>query len=124
MDKEIWGIIGIVLGFLGKALMDLILSRRSHESKEKMHRLENIDKENAKEILLAMLNHRKFSSRKFETLKKRIGGFTDDEIRRMLMAIEAQKLSNPKDNKEKWILKDRINELDTRANRNRNKNKT
>lgn len=119
MDKEIWGIIGIVLGFLGKALIDLILSRRLHESKEKMYRLENLDKENAKAILSAMLNHRKFTSRNFDTLKKRIGGFTDDKIRRMLMEIEAQKLSNPKDNKEKWILKDRIKELDTRANKNK-----
>ena len=118
MDKEIWGIIGIVLGFLGKALMDLVLSRRSHESKENMYRLENQDKENAQEILSAMLNHRKFPSRNFDTLKKRIGGFSDDEIRKMLMAIKAQKVSNPKDNKEKWILKDRINELDTRANKN------
>ena len=119
MDKEIWGIIGIVIGFLGKGLFDLIVSRRTHEHQEKMYRLDNQAKENAKEILSAMLNHRKFTSRNFDTLKQRIGGFTDDEIRKMLMEIEAQKLSNPKDGKEKWILKERIKELDTRANRNK-----
>ncbi|HED38435.1 MAG TPA: hypothetical protein ENI76_09375 [Ignavibacteria bacterium] len=119
MDKEIWGIIGVVIGFLGKGIIDLILSRRSHEHKEKMYRLENQDKENVKEILLDMLNHRKFISRNFDTLKKRIGGFSDDEIRRILMEIKAQKLSNPKDNKEKWLLKDRIKELDTRANKHK-----
>ena len=119
MDKEIWGIIGIVIGFLGKGLFDLILSRRSHEHQEKMYRLENQDKENAKEILLDMLNHRKFVSRNFDTLKKRIVGFTYDEIRRMLMDIKAKKVSNPKDNKEKWLLKDRIKERNTRANNNK-----
>lgn len=118
MDKELWAIAGIVIGFLGKGLIDLLLSRRSHVHQEKMHLLKNLDKENAKEILLDMLNHHKFTSRNFDTLKKRIGGFTDDEIRRMLMEIKAQILSNPKGNKEKWILKDRIKELDTRANRN------
>lgn len=118
MDKEIWGIIGIVLGFLGKGLFDLIRTRYSHEHTEKMYKLENQGKENIKELLSEMLNHRKYVDRTFDALKKRIGGYTDDEIRKILMELNAQKVSSTKSNKEMWFLTSRKNERDTRANRN------
>ena len=117
MDKEVWAIIGIVIGIFGKGLFDSINSRRNNEHKEKMYKLENLDKEKAKEILLDMLNHRRYPSRNFETLKTRIGGFSDDEIRKLLLELDAQKLGTPKDNKEKWLLRERIGELNTLANK-------
>ena len=116
MEKEIWGIAGIILGFLGKGLMDLIKSRRSHKHTEKMYKLENQGEENIKDLLLEMLNHRKFIDRTFVALKKRIGGYTDDEIRKLLMEIGAQKVRSTKDNKEMWYLSSRQEERNERRN--------
>jgi len=118
MDKELWGIAGIVIGFLGKGLFDLVRTRMSQEHENQMYKLENQGKENVKEILLEMLNHRKHVDRSFDTLKKRIGGYSDDEIRRILIEIKAQKVGYSKSDKEMWFLTSRANERDTRANRN------
>lgn len=121
MDKEIWGLMGILLGFLGKGLFDLIRTRMTQEHSEKMYKLENQGKENVKEILLDMLNHRKYVDRNFETLKKRIGGYSDDEIRRILIEINAQRVGSSTSRHEQWFLSSRAGERDTRENRNKNK---
>lgn len=124
MDKEIWGILGILLGFLGKGLFDLIRTRMGQDHNEKMYLLENQGKENVKEILLEMLNHRKYVDRNFDTLKKRIGGYSDDEIRRILIEINAQRVGSSNSDKEQWFLSSRGHERDTRANRNLKAEKT
>jgi hypothetical protein len=89
MEKEIYGIIGILLGGLLKALFDFIRVRLDHDHAEKMHKLENQGKENIKELLLDMLNHRTHIDRTFDALKKRIGGYSDDEVRKLLMELGA-----------------------------------
>ena len=56
-----------------------------------MYYLQNQSKEQVKEILLVLLNHRSFTDRSFETIRKRIGGYSSDEIRQLLHEIGAKK---------------------------------
>jgi DNA-binding PadR family transcriptional regulator len=72
-----------------KALFDFIRVRSYHDHAEKMYKLENQGKENIKELLLDMLNHRTHIDRTFDALKKRIGGYSDDEVRKLLMELSA-----------------------------------
>ena len=118
MDKEIWGIAGIIIGFLGKGLIDLINSRRTQEHAEKMYKIKNQGAENIKELLLEMLNHRKYIDRTFDALKKRIGGYSDEEIRKFLMDVGAQKVRNNKNDVEMWYLTNRQEERIARKNPN------
>lgn len=57
------------------------------------------------------LNHKAYTDRSFETLKQHLGGFSDDELRKILVragAIRIFRDGNPED--EWWRLLDRMDE--------------
>ena len=61
--------------------------------------------ENVKKMLKHMLNHASYTDRSFTALKNPIGGYSDDEIRKMLHELNAKKV-NRGDN-EWWYLMSR-----------------
>ncbi|MGS2718452.1 hypothetical protein ACVBE9_09785 [Eionea flava] len=88
MDKEIYGIIGLVLGAFLKLIFDIIKLKiqHHHEGSQSYDPAE----ENVKNLLIEMLNHKNHIDRSFNALKGKIGGYSEDEIRRLLMAVGAQ----------------------------------
>ena len=106
--------IGIVVGIVFKGLFDIIKLKMSHDHEKENYRSQNLAKENIKEILLDMLNHRKYTDRTFDTLKNRIGGYSDDDIRKLLMEVGAQKVNRSTDGKEMWYLTERQEERNRR----------
>lgn len=116
MEKEIWGLIGIVLGIIVKGVFDIIKLRMSHDHDKESFKTQNLAKEKVKELLLEMLNHRKYTDRTFDALKKRIGGYSDDDIRKMLMEVGAQKVRGKADGKEMWYLTERQEERNRQRN--------
>ena len=108
MEKEFYGLLGIILGILLKALFDLIKMQRQHSHEQNL----NVDpaEENVKTLLLEMLNHKTHIDRTLEALKAKIAGYSDDEIRKVLMAIGAQKVRGREDGKERYYLNSRKEE--------------
>ena len=117
MEKEIWGLIGIILGIIVKGVFDIVKLRMSHDHDKERFRSQNLAKENIKELLMEMLNHRKYTDRTFSALKKRIGGYSDHDIRKMLMEVGAQKVRGKSDGREMWYLTERQEERNKRRNR-------
>ncbi len=112
MEKEIYGIAGLVLGVLMKALFDFLKMRQEHEHTKSL----SIDpaEENVKSLLIEMLNHKTHIDRSFDALKAKVAGFSDDEIRRFLMGIGTQKVRGRDDGKEMYYLNSRQEERNER----------
>ena len=108
MENGIYGLLGVVIGVLLKALFDYINMSREHEQQTKL----NTDpaEENVRELLRQMLDHKTHKDRTFEALKAKVAGFEEDDIRKMLMAIGAQKVRGRQDGKERYFLTSREEE--------------
>lgn len=97
MENLVSVLIGLIVGTGLNLLKDHISYKRNNLSEIK-----------AKEILEDTLSHRSFTDRSFFTLTNRVGGFTDDQVRRLLLEIGAQKVIYAnRQHKEWWYLKDR-----------------
>jgi hypothetical protein len=114
MDKELYGIVGLILGVLLKALFDIIKLRIQHKHEDSQSH--DPAEENVKNLLIEMLNHENHIDRSFNALKGKIGGYSEDEIRRLLMAVGAQQARGKTDGKEWWYLTSRQEERNQRKN--------
>jgi hypothetical protein len=108
-NSVFWALIGVIVGALLTGIINYLLQLSQFKHNKEMFFIQNQTKEKVKEILIELLNHRKYTDRTFEALKKRVGGHTDDEIRKLLHEVDAQKSSNRK-GEEVWHLKEREEE--------------
>lgn len=110
--ETVAALLGAVAGgafvVLGNVVNQLMEERRE----QKKFARENASGTAAKAVMQEMLNHRKYTDRTLWALKQRIGGFTDDELRKFLLEIGAQKSGRTDD--EWWYLKSRIPERNKR----------
>ena len=75
-----------------------------------MYLLRNQSKENVKEIIKDLLNHRTHIDRSFGAIRSRIGGYNNDEIKQLLHEVGA-KMAGRKDGPDEWwYLKEREQE--------------
>ena len=109
MSEAAWALAGVLVGGLTTGFFNWLLQTRQFEHSVKMHRLEHQSTENVKSILLAMLNHRTHIDRSFGALSRPIGGYSDDEIRKLLHEIEAKRVERP-GGEEFWYLQERQGE--------------
>ena len=107
MSEALWALLGVVVGSTIPGIVGAFLQSRQFAHERSMRSLDNQSSETAKEILSAMLNHRRFSSRSFVALRKPVGGFTDDELRRLLHELDAQRTER-EDGSEWWYLREQI----------------
>jgi hypothetical protein len=112
MEKEIYGIAGVMLGIFVKALFDLTKMRQQHAHNKELR--EDKAEENVKALLIEMLSHKSHIDRSFDALTAKVAGFHDDEIRRLLMASVAQKVRGRDDEKEMYYLSSRQAERNDR----------
>ncbi|MCC5908359.1 MAG: hypothetical protein JJU13_19235 [Balneolaceae bacterium] len=105
-----WVVIGVIIGSVLTGVINYVLQKSQFKHNKEMFRLQNRSKEMVKEILIDMLNHRTHTDRSFVALKKRIGGFSDDEIKQILHEIGAKKTIRKDDKSEWWYLKEREQE--------------
>ena len=75
------------------------------------HKTEYMAEETAKHFL----NHKSFTDRSFETLQKNLGGFADDELRRILVRAGAIRTFR-EDGSEWWRLLSRMDEFIEKKN--------
>lgn len=101
--------IGVVVGTILAGFINWLLEKQKYSNQLKLLVRENVGKEAVKQMLQDMLNHRNHIDRSFVALKGPIGGYSDDEIRKLLHEIEAKKV-NRKDGSEWWYLLERQQE--------------
>ena len=120
MTEALWALSGVIIGSVITGFINYCLQKSQFKHNKEMFFLQNKSEEEVKEILKDMLNHRVNIDRSFNALKRRIGGFSDEEIRKLLHEIPAIKVTRSKDdNSEWWYLKERGQErIDKRKSKN------
>ena len=104
-----WALAGVIIGAISTGIINYLLQLSQFKHNKDMYYLQNQSKEQVKEILLELLNHRTYTDRSFSTIRKRIGGYTDDELKLLLHEVGAKKSISRTDD-EWWYLKDRTEE--------------
>ncbi len=118
MSEGWWALGGVVIGAIASGAINLVLQGRQFAHEKEMHVLQNQSSENVKSLLTEMLSHKSYTDRSFDAIRKKVGGFTDDEIRQILHEVGAKKTARHDDMKEYWYLATREAErIEKRENR-------
>lgn len=107
--SEMWALAGVVIGAVLTGGFNYLLQLSQFKHNKEMYYLQNMSKEKVKEYLIELLNHKKYPERKFITLRKRIGAYSDDELRIFLVEVGAL-TSKSYNGEELWYLKERNSE--------------
>lgn len=108
MSEGYWALIGVIVGTVGTGAVSLLMQGRQFRHDIDMYRRQRGGVETVKNILADVLSHQSYVERSFKTLKSRVGGYSDDEIRQLLHEVGAQKID--KDGEERWYLLSRNDE--------------
>jgi hypothetical protein len=110
MEPAISSAFAAVLGTLAGGGISYLLNRQQfrHQIRtlQEQHKTEYMAEETAKHFL----SHKSFTDRSFETLQKNLGGFSDDELRRILVRAGAIRTFRD-DGSEWWRLLSRMDEF-------------
>ncbi|TRX58612.1 hypothetical protein FNH22_12075 [Fulvivirga sp. M361] len=108
MKPEYLGIIsslaGVTVGGLISYLIQLSRQRHAYELKIEELKTEHMAERTARYYL----SHKGYTDRRFDTLQKALGGFEDDELRKIL--VRAGAVRSYRDNEEWWTLLERLPE--------------
>src|SRR5690606_10602478 len=89
LSSEVWALVGVVTGAVLTGGINYLLQSTQFTHNKEMFYLQNMSKEKVKEYLVELLNHKKYPERKFVTIRKRIGAYSDDELRIFLAEVGA-----------------------------------
>jgi patatin-like phospholipase/acyl hydrolase len=106
METALFTLAGTIVG----GLITFLLQHQRYTQELKMlretHKTEFIAESTAKHFL----NHKSFTDRSFETLQKHLGGFEEDELRKILVRAGAIRTYRD-DGSEWWRLLSRMDEF-------------
>jgi hypothetical protein len=105
MEKALFTLLGTILG----ELLSYFLQRQRFNQEIKIKQEENKTEYMAESTAKHFLNHKSFTDRSFETLKNHLGGFEEDELRKILVRAGAIR-NYREDNTEWWRLLSRMDE--------------
>ncbi len=97
-------LVGVVVGGGISYLLQRNQLRHAYKLKVEELKTEYMAEQTAKYYL----SHKGYTDRKFETIKKGLGGFEDDELRKIL--VRAGAIRSFRDDEEWWTLLDRMPE--------------
>ena len=110
MEPQVWSAISALLGAVVGGGVSWLLNRQLFENQlqlaREMHRTEFMAEETAR----ALLSHKAFTDRSFDTLRSHLGGFGDDELRKILVRAGAIRVYRD-DGSEWWRLASRMDEF-------------
>ncbi len=110
MTDAVWALVGVVVGAAATGFFSWLLQSRQFAHDKEMFLLQNRSAEMVKATLQEMLNHKSYTDRSFVALKERVGGYSDDEIRKFLHEIGAKRTSRNEGSEEWWYLSSRHEE--------------
>jgi hypothetical protein len=117
MDPMLAGALSSLFGAVVGGAISWLLNRQRHAQQIEVIRQQYRTEFMAEDTARHFLSHRGYTDRSFETLRKHLGGFTDDELRRILVRAGAIREYRA-DGSEWWRLLERMDEyIASRAGR-------
>lgn len=107
MSEGWWALAGVLLGALASGVVAVLLQKRQFAHEKEMHKLQNQSAENVKGLLTDLLEHSTHVRRSFGALRKRVGGYDDEELRRLLHEAGAKRIPSKDGSEEWWYLASR-----------------
>jgi lipopolysaccharide export system protein LptC len=110
MQAPLWSMLSALLGALVGGAISYFLNRQqfAHQLRiqQEQHKVEYMAEETARHFL----SHQGYTDRSFETLQRALGGFSDDELRKILVRAGAIRVYR-QDGSEWWRLLSRMEEF-------------
>jgi hypothetical protein len=110
MDASLWSSLSALLGAGVGGGISYLLNRQQFANQLRLARENHRTEFMAEETARAFLSHKGFTDRSFETLRKHLGGFEDDELRKILVRAGAMRIYR-EDGSEWWRLISRMDEF-------------
>ena len=109
MQAALWSTLSALFGAIVGGGISYLLNRQQFANQlrvqQEQHKVEYMAEETARHFL----SHRSFTDRSFETLRNHLGGFADDELRKILVRAGAIRVYR-EDGSEWWRLLSRMDE--------------
>jgi hypothetical protein len=109
MDTALWSTFSALLGALVGGGISSLLNRQQFRNQLRILQEQNKVDYMAEETARHFLSHKSFTDRSFETLRNHLGGFADDELRKILVRAGAIRIYRD-DGSEWWRLLSRMEE--------------
>ncbi|MEO7548158.1 MAG: hypothetical protein ABIT82_07025 [Ramlibacter sp.] len=110
MNAALWSTFSALLGALVGGGISWLLNRQQFANQlrilQEQHKTEFMAETTARHFL----GHKAFTDRSFETLKSHLGGFEEDELRKILVRAGAMRIYR-EDGSEWWRLLSRMDEF-------------
>jgi hypothetical protein len=110
METALWSSFSALLGALVGGAISYFLNRQQFDNQlrvlQEQHKVEFMAEVTARHFL----SHKSFTDRSFETLRNHLGGFGDDELRKILVRAGAIRVYR-EDGSEWWRLLSRMDEF-------------
>ena len=110
MDAALWSTFSALLGALVGGGISWLLNRQQFANQLRILREQHKTEYMAEDTARHFLSHKSFTDRSFETLKMHLGGFEDDELRKILVRAGAMRVYRD-DGSEWWRLLSRMDEF-------------
>lgn len=110
METAIFTLLGTIAGGLVSGFISYFLQKQRFEQELKLKQEEYKTDFMAESTAKHFLSHKAYTDRSFETLKKHLGGFEEDELRKILVRAGAIRTFR-KDGSEWWRLLSRMDEF-------------
>ena len=110
MDTALWSTFSALLGAVVGGGISFLLNRQQFKNQLRILQQQNKVEFMAEETARHFLSHKSFTDRSFETLRNHLGGFGDDELRKILVRAGAIRLYR-EDGSEWWRLLSRMEEF-------------
>jgi hypothetical protein len=108
--EHLWSAFSALLGALVGGGISWLLNRQQFDNQLQLAREAHRTEFMAEETARALLSHKGFTDRSFDTLRRHLGGFEDDELRKILVRAGAMRVYRD-DGSEWWRLVSRMEEF-------------
>jgi hypothetical protein len=110
MEAHVWSAFTALLGAIVGGGISWLLNRQQFDNQLKLAREQHRTEFMAEETARDLLSHKGFTDRSFEALQRHLGGFEDDELRKILVRAGAMRVYRD-DGSEWWRLVSRMEEF-------------
>jgi hypothetical protein len=110
MEPALWSSLSALLGALVGGGISYLLNRQQFANQLRIQREQHKVEFMAEETARHFLSHKSFTDRSFDTLRNHLGGFEDDELRKILVRAGAIRVYR-EDGSEWWRLLSRMEEF-------------
>lgn len=110
MDAALWSTFSALLGAVVGGGISWLLNRQQLANQIELARQHNRTEFMAETTARHFLGHKSFTDRSFDALRMHLGGFEDDELRKILVRAGAMRVYR-EDGSEWWRLLSRMDEF-------------